>query len=323
MKAMREDLLGSPVLVTGGTGFLGSHLVRRLVSERAEVHLLVRPTSSLARLEGAAGAVRCHPGDLRDLAGLRRLVTALRPLKVFHLAAYTDVGRTFDNADEVLEVNLRGTVNLLRALEGSGYDCFVYAGTCEEYGDNPVPFREDQVPNPVSPYSASKAAATLFCRMYGRTLGCPVVLLRPFLTYGPHQAETRFVSQAIGAALRGEVFPMTGGAQGRELNYVDDIVEGFVRAATTPAALGELINVGNGVQYRMREVAELIFGLVGGPGRAAIGALPYRPVESWDFYCENSKARRLLGWEPKTGLEEGLRRTIEWYRHRLVASPCD
>src|SRR5206468_4793116 len=125
---------------------------------------------------------------------------------------------------------------------------------------------------------------------------------------------------AIGAALRGEVFPMTGGAQGREFNYVDDIVEAFVRAATTPAARGELINIGNGVQHRMREVAELIFSLVGGSGRPAAGALPYRPVESWDFYCDGAKARRLLGWEPKVGLEEGLRRTIEWYRHRVPAT---
>src|SRR5206468_7811891 len=133
MRAMREDLFETRALVTGGTGFLGSHLVRRLVSEGAEVHLLVRPTSSLTRLEDAARAVRCHPGDLLDLAGLRRLVTTLRPLKVFHLAAYTDVARTFDNADEVLEVNLRGTINLLRALEGTNYDCFVYTGSCEEY----------------------------------------------------------------------------------------------------------------------------------------------------------------------------------------------
>lgn len=315
---MQEDLSGVRVLVTGGTGFLGSHLVRRLVCEGAQVHLLVRPTSLLTRLEkGLAAAVECHSGDLRDLTGLRAIAAAVRPLKVFHLAAYTDVVRTFENADEVVEVNLRGTINLLRALVDTGYDCFVYTGTCEEYGDNPVPFREDQVPNPVSPYSASKVAATLFCQMYARTLGCPLVILRPFLTYGPHQAENRFIAQAIGGALRGEVFLMTGGAQGRELNYVDDIVEGFIRAATSPAALGELINLGNGVQYRLREVAELIFQLAGGRGRLVVGGIPYRPVESWDFYCDNSKARRLLGWEPNVGLEEGLRRTIEWYRQRL------
>lgn len=313
---MRETLAGTPVLVTGGTGFLGSHLVRRLVADGAEVHLLVRPTSPLARLEGSAEAVACHPGDLRDLERLRAVVAAARPVKVFHLAAYTNVVRTFDNADEVLDVNLRGTINLLRAIAATGCDCFVYTGTCEEYGDNPVPFREDQAPNPVSPYSASKVAATLFCQMYHRTLGCPVVLLRPFLTYGPHQAENRFIAQAIAAALRDEAFPLTGGAQGREFNYVDDIVEGFVRAATTPAALGALINLGNGVQYRMREVAELIFRLAGSTARPAVGALPYRPVESWDFYCDSSKARRLLGWEPKVGLEEGLRRTIDWYRGR-------
>ncbi len=317
MSPLRAELGGVPVLVTGATGFLGSHLVRRLVTEEADVHVLVRPTSLRERLAAVLPMVRCHHGDVREGDALRGLVSEVRPVKIFHLAAYTDVVRTFENAEEVIGVNLRGTVNLLRALEGTGYDCFVYAGTCEEYGDNPVPFQEDQPPNPVSPYSASKAAATLFCRMYARTLGCPVVMLRPFLTFGPHQAENRFVAQAIAAAVRDEVFPMTGGAQGRELNYVDDIVEGFIRAATTPAALGEVINLGSGVQHRMRDVAALIFELAGSRGRPEIGALPYRPVESWDFYCDSSKARRLLGWESRVSLEEGLRRTIQWYRaHR-------
>lgn len=303
--------------MVGGTGFMGSHLVRRLVTEGAEVHLLVRPTSSTVRLDDVIGRVRVHQGDLLDYSSLHQVARAVRPLKIFHLGAYTSVERSFTRATEMAQVIFGGAINLLHALDGTGYDCFVYVGTCEEYGDNPVPFREDQVPNPVSPYSVAKAAGTLFCQMASRSLGCPCVILRPFLTYGPFQDLNRFIPQAIVAGLRGEAFKMTAGEQGRELNYIDDIIEGFIRAVTSPEAIGEIINLGSGVQYRIRELVEMVFRLVQSPVAPAIGALPYRPVESWDFYCDNSKAKRILGWESQVPLEEGLRRTVEWYRETM------
>ncbi|MFQ5645533.1 MAG: NAD-dependent epimerase/dehydratase family protein [bacterium] len=311
---MLSSIRNSRVLVTGGTGFIGSYLVKRLLSEGADLHVLRRKTSGAFRLDGLESRVHSHTVDYRDLAGLTSTVRRINPQKIFHLAAHTDVGRTMDNCSRSLESIIISTLNLIRALEGVDYEIFVNTGTCEEYGDNPAPFRESQIPNPVSPYSAAKVSTTMYCRMFHKTMGLPIVTLRPFLTYGPGQEPRRFIPQAIKAALNGEEFKMTQGEQTREFNYVEDIVEGYLLAATTPEAIGRIINIGNGKEYQLRELVEKIFLLAGAETRPVFGGLPYRPGETWHFYCDNRLAREILGWKPKYSLDEGLKLTIEAMR---------
>lgn len=151
---MIETLKNTKLLVTGISGFIGSHLARRLLSENAEVHGLCRASSDLWRIQDIKSQVRLHYADLRDYQSVKKTVQDTKPEKVFHLAAWVDVSRSLELMDEMVEVNIKGTLNLLRALNGTNYDCFINTGTCEEYGDNPAPFQESQMPNPVSPYSA-------------------------------------------------------------------------------------------------------------------------------------------------------------------------
>ena len=310
---MAETLHRVRVLVTGGTGFIGSHLTRRLVGEGAEVHVLDLPAAASSRIADVLGSVTLHRADLADGPSLQRTVREIAPRKVFHLAALTDVGRGLDRLGPAL-TDLQCTLNLLRGLDGVACDTVVYAGTCEEYGDQAAPFREDMPPRPVSAYSASKAAGTLFCEMLHKTTGLPVVIVRPFLVYGPHQHPSRFLSAVIDAALRGTELPMTPGEQTREFNYVSDTVDGFVRAAVTPAAVGQIINIGNGIEYTLKDAIARVAAACGRPVAARFGALPYRPGESMRFYCDNTKARHLLGWEPKVDFDTGLRLTIDWCR---------
>ena len=303
------------VLVTGISGFIGSHVVRRLLKEGAEVHGLVRENSNLWRIQDIKNQINLHYVDLRDFESVRKAVHNIEPQKVFHLAAYVDVNRSFEVMDEMIEVNIKGTLNLLRVLDGADYDCFINTGTCEEYGDNPVPFREDQVPNPVSPYSASKVSTTIFCQMLHKTMRLPIITLRPFLTYGPMQESNMLVPSLIKKAIKRERFEMTAGEQTREFNYVDDIVDGFIKASLTKRAIGEIINIGNGKEYRIKDVVVKILNLRGNPIEPLIGALPYREGETMHFYCDNTKARELLGWNPKVSLDEGLEKTVDWYKN--------
>ena len=303
------------VLVTGISGFICSHLARRLLEEGAEVHGLVRENSNLWRIRDIKNRINLHYADLRDSESVRKAVQDIKPKKIFHLAAYVDVSRSFEVMDEMIEVNIKGTLNLLRALDGADYDCFINTGTCEEYGDNLVPFREDQIPNPVSPYSTSKVSTTLFCKMLYKTMGLPIITLRPFLTYGPMQESNMLIPSVIKRAINRERFEMTAGEQTREFNYVDDIVDGFIKASVTKKAIGEIINIGNGKEYRIKDVVVKILNIMGNPIEPLIGALPYREGETMHFYCDNTKARELLSWNPKVSLDEGLKKTIDWSKN--------
>lgn len=321
---MLTQLQNARVLVTGGAGFIGSHLARRLVEEGAVVHVADEADPRAGRLADLQDRITYHRLDLLDAAAVSERLRRIDPVKVYHLAAHTNVRRGFETADDAV-ADLRATINLLRAVEGRACDGFVQTGTCEEYGDGEAPFREEQMPSPVSPYSASKTAQTFFALMCHRTLGAPVVVLRPFLTYGPGQAPSRFISQAIECGLSGAELPMTGGEQTREFNYVSDIADGFVRASVTPAAVGEIINIGNGVEVSLRQVVEEISRALGSPVKARFGAIPYRPGEAWHFYGDHSKARRILGWAPHVDLAEGLRRTVAWCRATAPGrcAPCN
>lgn len=315
---MPRPSLPTRVLVTGATGFIGSHLTRRLVAEGVEVHVLIRPASDPWRLQDVWPRLHVHYGDLRSLADVRRAVRAARPGTIFHLGSYVNVARRLDAVDEMNRVIIGGTLHLIQAVLAEAPGCFlINTGTCEEYGDGPVPFREDQLPQPVSPYSAAKAAATFFTTMAVKSLGLKAVTVRPFLTYGPAQQPLRLIPQAILAGLLRREFKMTPGEQTREFNYVDDIVEGYLEIARRPELSGEILNLGNGREIKVRDVVRLIFDLMGNPIEPQIGALPYRPGETWHFYSDPSKAQRLLQWKPHISLEEGLRRTIAWYERHL------
>jgi UDP-glucose 4-epimerase len=217
-----------------------------------------------------------------------------------------------------VQVNVLGTLNLLEALKETGCNCFVNTGTCYEYGHNTPPMREDQMVDPINAYAASKSAVWLFCNMYHRTRGYPIVTVRPFTVYGPRQSERALIPQTILSALRGENFAMTGGDQTRDFTYVDDIVEGYVRASLSERAIGQTINLGTGEEHAIKDVVLKVLELMGNPVKPVIGELPYRPGEVWRLYADNGKARELLGWQPQVSLEDGLRKTIAWYTEQMV-----
>ncbi len=308
-----KPLKGSTVLVTGGLGFIGSHLVHRLLVEGCEVHVF--GNTETHNVSDILNKIKIHKVDLRRFDDVKREVGRIKPVKIFHLASYVNVSRTLD-PEMMIENNFGGTVNLLKAAESVDYDCFINTGTCEEYGTNPVPFTEDQVPNPVSPYSVSKVKTTIFCQSYQKETGRPVITLRPFLTYGPFQRNNFLISYVITSALFGNEIKTTKGEQAREFNYVSDIIEGYVLASMSGCAVGEIINIGNGKEYKIRDVISKILAIVGSKVKVD-NSLPYREGEAMHFYCSNEKARRLLGWQPKVSLDEGLNKTIEWYKQKF------
>ncbi|MFH1038773.1 MAG: NAD-dependent epimerase/dehydratase family protein [PVC group bacterium] len=313
-----KEYNNTPVLVTGAEGFIGSALVHRLAREGARVSAEVHPSAPRDRLTGLEDTVRIYSLDIRDRAGLVKMAEESPPRKIFHLAAMTDVGRGWEKIEEALSVNLGGTVNLLSALSRVDHEIVIAACTAEAYGRNPAPFKEEMPLDPISPYSFSKAAATLFCRMAAASLGVSIRILRLFLVYGPGQGEERFLPQVIRAGLTGAPIRMTAGEQTREYTYIDDAVEGFLMAAKDGPGGGEVFNLGTGEEVSLRELVALIDSMMEGVVRVDPEVLPYRENEIRRFVGDHRKFREAFGWAPAVSLKDGLEETISWYRHNPI-----
>lgn len=296
------------VLVTGGSGFIGSHLVEALLRRGDEVHCLLMPGDPAANLGAIRNDVHIVGADLADRESVQRVVQSIRPEVVYHLAAagVTDVHA---NPTLVTRVNIEGTLNLLQALGGE-YRVLVNTGTCHEYGNQLPPLHENLAPRPELPYAIAKTATWHFCNRFVKTEGWPIVTVRPFSVYGPRQAANTFVQACIRAAKAGRDFEMTPGEQQRDWVYVSDVVEGFIRAANAPAVGGETFNLCSGQGTPLYRVAEMIFETVGGGGAIRRGALPYRDGEIWELVGDPTRAREVLGWQATTSLPEGIAKTI-------------
>ena len=243
------------------------------------------------------------------------LIEEVGPSHVFHLGAYTHVGKSWQRVDECVQANVQGTVNLLQSLHGSGYGRFVNMGTSEIYGDVPSPFAERRCVR----YLHMPPASTPRVLLQGvpRRQGiadrdaAPIQRLRTGAECRPRDPRDH------GAGLRRQQLLMTEGRQTREFNYVEDLVDGIVRAATVSGIEGQLFNLGCGQDVSIREVATLVLELLGNPVQARFGALPDRPTEIREMRSDSARARELLGWKPRHSLRDGLEKTIEWYRKEL------
>ena len=293
---------GRRVLVTGAGGLLGAALCRRLLDEGAVVAGTVRRRS-------APAGVLALPCMLEHGPWLDEVLDAAAPEVVFHLASPIDLGRDAALLDSLWGPIVRASLQLAERCLRQGLR-LVHVGTCEEYGAVEAPFAEHQVVRPVCPYGVAKTAATAgVLGLVGRGLRGNVV--RPFLTYGPGQGTRGLLGGAVEAAKAGRPFPMTSGGQTRELNFVDDQVEGLLRAAGDEA-VGTLLNLGGGQELPVRTLAETVFEVAGrDPGLVRAGELPDRPGERARFCGDHRLATELLGPWRRTPLREGLRRTLE------------
>lgn len=316
------------VLVTGGAGFIGSHLALALRARGDDVVVLdafdpyydpavKRRTAALLTESG----VRVLEGDVRDRAAIDRALDGAD--KVVHLAARPGVRASIDDPETTFDINVRGLLVLLEAMRARGPRALVSASSSSVYGgDASPPFREDQpASRPLSPYAASKRAAEHLCATYAELFGLGSIALRFFTVYGPRGRPDMSVGRFVRAALLGEAVPLHGdGTVVRDFTYVDDIVAGVVRAVdlVTAGSGHEVLNIGGGSTHTMRELIATIEAATGRPLR-----LDERPAAPGDMrltHADLTRARARLGFEPKVPLAEGVRRTVEWARRELSGS---
>lgn len=309
-----DTLQTKRILVTGGSGFIASHLVRRLVKAGADVGITTKYNSIIdnVRLVDVWDKLHVMEADLRNVDSLRQ-VADFKPQIVYHFAAYNHVGDSFLHVNEALESNTVGTANLIESYDG--YERFVYISSSEVYGDQgKVPFQEEMIPQPASPYGVGKYGGELYCRMKMKDCGRPVVILRPFNAFGPYQSPRAVIAEMIIKCLRGETITATKGIQTREFNFVENLVDGFLLAGEKEEAVGQMMNLASGREIAIKDLIEMIHRATESTSELQIGKLPYRPTEIWRMSGDAARANAVLGWQPRLTFEEGLQRTIVWYR---------
>ena len=321
---MSEFWTGRKILVTGAGGFIGSHLVETLVTAGAQVRGFVRYNS-----RGDAGLLRLLPpdllskveviaGDLRDEDAIRKAVQGCQT--VFHLGALISIPYSYYHPVEVASTNMMGTMNMLLACRDLGVERLVHTSTSEVYGTARIaPINEEHPLQGQSPYSASKIGADKLAESFFCAFGLPVVTVRPFNTFGPRQSARAVIPTIITQALTLDSVSLGSLDTTRDFTYVSDTVSGFLCAARSEKGLGEVFNLGTGVEIRIGDLAEKVIRMVDRKVSIQVDSQRLRPQNSevMRLISDNTHAREVLGWSPQVPFAQGLENTIAWIREHL------
>lgn len=304
---------GKRVLITGAAGFIGFHLTKGLLASGADVVAIVRPSTNPWRLRGIINDIEIVRADLRQI-NIDDLQRRLSTIDVVYHVGAAGVDPSNQDHASIVESNVMGTLRLLQLARLLKVDRFVYCGSCFEYGRGSLLSEDTPFTTPISEYAASKMAAYLLVNTFGERYGLPVTSLRPFNVYGPFEASYRLIPHTIIRAINKSNIELTGGHQTRDFIFVEDVVEAFVAAAALPEAIGQTFNVCTGMETSVRNVVSQIIALTGETVTPVFGALAYRDGEISNLSGDPTRANAILGWKASTTLDEGLSRTIQWFR---------
>lgn len=319
-----QKLKNKKIFVTGGGGFIGSHLVDKLVRKGIDVRVFVRYNSrnDWGMIDSLPlkikKAVDVYQGDLKDPWSVKKALEGCNV--VFHLGALISIPYSYMNPIDFVQTNVLGTAYLLRACLDTGIERFIHTSTSEVYGTAQyVPIDEAHPLTAQSPYSATKIAADKLVESFYRTYKLPTVTVRPFNTYGPGQSARAIVPTIITQALTRKTIKLGSLTPTRDLTYVSDTVYGFILAAVRDEAIGEVINLGNGKEISIGDLARKIKKLLKKNLRITQSKERVRPGSSEvdRLLAHNQKAKDLLGWSPKINIDTGLTNTIEWIKKNI------
>lgn len=319
------ELKGKKILVTGSEGFIGSHLTERLVELGANVTALVQYNSfnSWGWIDtfdkNVKDSINVVTGDVREYDGMKKIIKGQDV--VFHLAALIAIPYSYLSPMAYVKTNVEGTTNVLEACLECGVQKIVHTSTSETYGTALyVPIDEKHPMQGQSPYSASKIAADKMAESFYRSFNLPVAVIRPFNTYGPRQSARAVIPTIISQILSGKNTIKLGSlSPTRDFNFVLDTVEAFVRVAESDNTVGQVVNAGSNHEISIGDVADKIIKNINCNVKIECDEERLRPKNSEvnRLWADNSKIKKLTGWQPKYTIDEGLKLTIEWIKNNM------
>jgi nucleoside-diphosphate-sugar epimerase len=298
--------MSEKLLIVGGTGFIGKNLTQKAVESGFLTTVI---SLNLPKEDYKVSNAEYLQSDVTNLDHLKKTLLNRKFDYIVNLSGYIDHSNFMNGGREIINTHFDGVQNLLQVIDWGDLKKFIQIGSSDEYGNQSAPQSEDIRESPISPYSAGKVFSTHLLQMLHQTEGLPVVILRLFLVYGPGQSNERFLPQIIDGCHSDLGFPVSEGAQLRDFCYVDDVSRGILMALKNKDVEGEVINLASGVPISIREIIEIVRGLVG-KGSPEFGKIPYRVGENMSLYADTKKANKILKWTPKTSIGDGIKKTI-------------
>ena len=298
------------ILILGGSGFIGSHLTKKCRDLGLECYSISVKNNKLIRnFEN----VNYYRVDLRNFESTKELISKKEFKYIVNLSGYID-HRPFSNGGlDVFNSHFYSLINVLRCVKLESIEKIIHIGSSDEYGNISSPQRESLRESPISGYSLAKLSCTNLLQMLHRTENLPAIVLRLFLVYGEGQSEERFIPQVIKGCLENKTFPVSEGTQIRDFCHIDDVVDGIIASLNSKQALGNVINIASGEPVKVKSVINEVLKLVG-TGKPQFGLIPFRKDENMSLYADINKAKTLLNWQPQINMNEGLNRTIKFYK---------
>lgn len=306
-------LKNKKVLVTGAYGFIGSHLIKQLVKENASIAVIIREHSNPWRVQEYLPHLKKYEANIQNRAAICRIIHEFQPDYIFHLAAY---GTNPSNRNDLLayETNIVGTMNILFAAKDTNCKKIICLGSSSEYGDKKEKIHEDMLLEPVDIYGSTKAASTIISHQLAQEYKLPIITLRAFNIFGEAEDNHKLFSHIIGKVLRGDAVKLTPCDQYRDYSYVGNIVDGLILAATYEGSNNMILNIASGNAHPLRYFVDLLYQHLGTNQVPLYGAIPKRENERNAPIPDITKIQEVLGWTPAVSIEEGIKKTIAWYK---------
>lgn len=300
-------------LITGATGFIGANIVRRLVSENKNVHVVTRNKKLNWRLSDLASKIKIHEVDLLD-KNLNKIVAKIKPDYVFHLAVYGSLPRE-DNIDELIDVNIRGTINLINAVKQNKFKLFINTGSSSEYGTKDKPMAETDLPFPVNDYGVTKLAVTAYVTKEAVRNNLPFITFRLFSVYGPYEESKRLIPDVILSAINNKQISIGDPKHVRDFIFIDDVVDAYLKACKMKINPGDIFNIGTGKQFSVGSLVETVVQLSNSKAGVKYNIIKKqeRQVEPKVWKADIKKSKKILKWQAKYSLNQGIASTIAWF----------
>jgi nucleoside-diphosphate-sugar epimerase len=300
-------------LITGAGGFVGACLMRKLIENDENVHILLKKETDTWRIQDIIHKANVHISDLADLKGVKKIIESIKPDIIYHLA--TCGAYPYQNApDAIINTNILGTWNLLKATSRINYELFVNTGSSSEYGFKKLPMKETDSLEPASYYAVTKSSQTLLCSYIARQERKPIVTLRPFSVYGPYEEQTRFVPVLLRSLYLNEKMNLVSPKIVRDYIYIDDMVNAYLLVDKLKNFPGEIFNIGTGMQSTIKDAVDMAMRVTGKTISCAWRGMQNRNWDTDNWVADISKAKRLLGWKSKIGLKTGLGLFWKWLK---------